>query len=272
MWWCTGPTKEWSLPGTSSSTAATLSFGPARCRTGCGVRPDTGPGTGDRRSWARTRRWSSSLSELKGYFDYLTLESRQRFDAGMSAVEAARDIDLGPYSGWSEDERVIVNVGCVQGVRGSTPSDEGTPMDQMAAWGERALELARKPTPSPPDGTGFSPTSCVTLKQVSLQRRYSLRLIVEFQALRSTQLRVELACRCDGQNCIASERDGACHPPATRKSRCPAGDPEARRHPGTVEVGKGLDGLPRQIGDLCLKGGNPVFEVIRTYDVDTWHW
>ncbi len=78
---------------------------------------------------------AAPLSELKGYFDYLTLESRQRFDAGMSAVEAARDIDLGPYSGWSEDERVIVNVGCLYREFGAQmPSDEGTPMDQMAAW------------------------------------------------------------------------------------------------------------------------------------------
>ena len=55
----------------------------------------------------------AAVSDLKGYFEYLTDETRLRFDAGMSAADAARDIDLGPYSGWSEDERVVVNVGCL---------------------------------------------------------------------------------------------------------------------------------------------------------------
>ncbi len=79
------------------------------------------------------------LADLKGYFEYLTLESRRRFDAGMSAADAARDIDLGPYSGWSEDERVVVNVGCLYRDFGAeTAGDVGNLMDQMAAWaGER---------------------------------------------------------------------------------------------------------------------------------------
>ncbi len=75
------------------------------------------------------------LTDLKGYFEYLTVEARQRFDAGMSAVDAARDIDLGPYSGWSEDERIVVNVGSLYREFGAqTPSDDGSPMEQMAAW------------------------------------------------------------------------------------------------------------------------------------------
>ena len=44
------------------------------------------------------------VADLKGYFELLTVEARQRFDIGMSAADAARDIDLGPYSGWSEGE------------------------------------------------------------------------------------------------------------------------------------------------------------------------
>ncbi len=81
----------------------------------------------------------AAVADLKNYFEYLTLEARQRFDAGMSAAQAARDIDLGPYSAWSEDERVVVNVGCLYREFGAeTPSDEGNSMDQMAAWaGER---------------------------------------------------------------------------------------------------------------------------------------
>ena len=56
--------------------------------------------------WPRRRR----SSDLKGYFELLTIEARPRFDAGMTPLEAARDIDLGPYAGWSEAERVVANV------------------------------------------------------------------------------------------------------------------------------------------------------------------
>ncbi len=78
---------------------------------------------------------AASLADLKGYFEHLTVETRRRFDAGMSATDAARDIDLGPYSGWSEDERVVVNVGCLYREFGAhMPQDGGNAMDQMAAW------------------------------------------------------------------------------------------------------------------------------------------
>ena len=77
----------------------------------------------------------AAVADLKGYFEYLTVEARRRFDTGMSAADAARDIDLGPYSGWSEDERVVVNVGCLYREFGAeTPSDAGNPLDLMAAW------------------------------------------------------------------------------------------------------------------------------------------
>ena len=37
-------------------------------------------------------------------------DERVRFDAGMSAFEAARDIELREYSAWSDPERIAVNV------------------------------------------------------------------------------------------------------------------------------------------------------------------
>jgi hypothetical protein len=53
----------------------------------------------------------------------------------MNAADAARDIDLGPYSGWTEDERVVVNVGCLYREFGAeTASGAGNAMDDMAAW------------------------------------------------------------------------------------------------------------------------------------------
>jgi len=79
----------------------------------------------------------SAVSDLKGYFEYLTVQARRRFDSGMSAVDAARDIDLGPYSDWSEDERVVVNVGCLYREFGADmANDAGNLMAHMAAWAD----------------------------------------------------------------------------------------------------------------------------------------
>ena len=52
----------------------------------------------------------AALEDLKGYFELLTRAARTRFDAGMTPLDAARDIDLGPYAGWSEAERVVANL------------------------------------------------------------------------------------------------------------------------------------------------------------------
>lgn len=48
--------------------------------------------------------------EMKAYLEYVRAESRACFDAGMSAGEAARKIDPGPYAGWTEPERIVFNV------------------------------------------------------------------------------------------------------------------------------------------------------------------
>jgi cyclase len=77
----------------------------------------------------------TAVADLKSYFEHLTVEARQRFDAGMSVVDAARDIELGPYSGWSEGERVVVNVGCLYREFGAElANDAGSVMEHMAAW------------------------------------------------------------------------------------------------------------------------------------------
>ena len=77
--------------------------------------------------------------ELKGYFEFLTTETRIRFDGGESPMEAARDIDLGPYSGWSEPERVVANVHALYRDFGSAvPGDALTLMAEMAALADGA--------------------------------------------------------------------------------------------------------------------------------------
>jgi glyoxylase-like metal-dependent hydrolase (beta-lactamase superfamily II) len=48
--------------------------------------------------------------EMRDYLVYVRGESRRLFDAGMPVVEAAKRIDLGPYAGWTEPERVVFQV------------------------------------------------------------------------------------------------------------------------------------------------------------------
>lgn len=47
---------------------------------------------------------------VRRYLQFVRDEARARYDAGMSAFEAARDIELAEYSAWSEPERIAVNV------------------------------------------------------------------------------------------------------------------------------------------------------------------
>jgi cyclase len=51
--------------------------------------------------------------DVRGYLEYVRAQARQRHDAGMSVMDAARDIDLGPYADWGESERIVVNVEAV---------------------------------------------------------------------------------------------------------------------------------------------------------------
>ncbi len=48
--------------------------------------------------------------DMQAYLRYVLAESRQHFDAGLSALEAAKKIDPGPYAGWTEPERLLFNV------------------------------------------------------------------------------------------------------------------------------------------------------------------
>jgi glyoxylase-like metal-dependent hydrolase (beta-lactamase superfamily II) len=50
------------------------------------------------------------VAAVKGYFEYIESETRRRYDAGMSAADAARDIALTDYSAWGDAERIVVNV------------------------------------------------------------------------------------------------------------------------------------------------------------------
>jgi len=48
--------------------------------------------------------------EMRDYLAYVRGEARRGFDAGLTVVEAAKRIDLGPYAGWTEPERIVFQV------------------------------------------------------------------------------------------------------------------------------------------------------------------
>jgi cyclase len=77
--------------------------------------------------------------EVKGYFEYIYQEARKRYDAGMPAMEAARDIPLDRYATWTDGERIAVNVASIYRELSGDP----VPPDQVSSFGMMA-ELAQQ--------------------------------------------------------------------------------------------------------------------------------
>jgi glyoxylase-like metal-dependent hydrolase (beta-lactamase superfamily II) len=74
-----------------------------------------------------------AVADMRGYLTHLTAEARVRYDAGMSVLDAARDIDLGPYAGWGERERLAVNITTLYREFGAdVPTDVVSLFSQMA--------------------------------------------------------------------------------------------------------------------------------------------
>jgi cyclase len=72
----------------------------------------------------------AAVEDMKCYLEWLSAEARARYDAGMGLLDAARDIDLGKYAGWSEPERLVVNLQALYRDLGAP--DEGEPLSMMA--------------------------------------------------------------------------------------------------------------------------------------------
>jgi glyoxylase-like metal-dependent hydrolase (beta-lactamase superfamily II) len=76
-----------------------------------------------------------AVADMKGYFEHLVAEASARFAAGMSAHDAAYDIDMSPYEGWGESERIVINVAAVYRDLGAeVPADAGSMFAAMAEW------------------------------------------------------------------------------------------------------------------------------------------
>lgn len=48
--------------------------------------------------------------EMKKYFQYVRDESKKCFDAGLTSLDAAKKIELGPYAAWRAPARIFMNV------------------------------------------------------------------------------------------------------------------------------------------------------------------
>ncbi len=58
---------------------------------------------------------ASGVRAVRDYLSFVVEETTKRHAAGLSAVEAAKDIELGSYDQWSDWERIAINVDTVYG-------------------------------------------------------------------------------------------------------------------------------------------------------------
>jgi cyclase len=76
---------------------------------------------------------------MRGYLEYVKNEARKRFDRGLSPVDAAFDIALGPYAKWGDAERIVVTVNTLYAdFRGEHPDvDRLALFEQMSCMRDR---------------------------------------------------------------------------------------------------------------------------------------
>ncbi|NND67516.1 MAG: MBL fold metallo-hydrolase [Halioglobus sp.] len=77
------------------------------------------------------------VAQVRHYLQFVRDEARARYDAGLSAMDAARDIELAEFSAWSDPERIAVNVDCLY--REFTGAQSGADTMELMA---RMAELA----------------------------------------------------------------------------------------------------------------------------------
>ncbi|MGH7486769.1 MAG: MBL fold metallo-hydrolase, partial [bacterium] len=52
----------------------------------------------------------TGLRDMRGYLQSIREQARRAYDAGRTAEDAARAIDLGAYASWAEADRIGMNV------------------------------------------------------------------------------------------------------------------------------------------------------------------
>jgi glyoxylase-like metal-dependent hydrolase (beta-lactamase superfamily II) len=85
------------------------------------------------------------VRNLKEYFQFLQRECRARFEAGVPAMDAAREFAEGQYGRWAEPERLILNVMAIYGELSPEPPEPTPLMDRFGLMAEFD-EAIRAPT------------------------------------------------------------------------------------------------------------------------------
>ena len=66
----------------------------------------------------------AAIGLQRGYFEWLVAEGTPRLTGGLSPLDAARDLAGGPYAGWGEAERLVVNLTALARDLGLEPADD----------------------------------------------------------------------------------------------------------------------------------------------------
>jgi glyoxylase-like metal-dependent hydrolase (beta-lactamase superfamily II) len=79
---------------------------------------------------------TDDLLAMRSYLGYVFEEARRHFEAGRSPLEASKLIELGPYAGWNEPERLAFNVHrAYRELRGGAWDE---PVEIAAVWADIA--------------------------------------------------------------------------------------------------------------------------------------
>ena len=64
------------------------------------------------------------IEAQRDYFEWLVAEGTSRLRGGLTPLDAARDLAGGPYAGWGEGERLVVNLTALARDLGLAPKDD----------------------------------------------------------------------------------------------------------------------------------------------------
>lgn len=83
------------------------------------------------------------VAAMRDYLIYTEKEARKRYDAGLSAFDAACDIDMSDYDNWGDGERVVINVATLykEFAGDTSPNDAAALFGQMAALAKKRGRL-----------------------------------------------------------------------------------------------------------------------------------
>jgi glyoxylase-like metal-dependent hydrolase (beta-lactamase superfamily II) len=81
----------------------------------------------------------AGVRRVQAYLRHIDKAARERYDAGLSVMDAAMDINLGDFAAWGDAERIAVNVSTLyrEYRGGADPAGEPSPFAMMATLAKR---------------------------------------------------------------------------------------------------------------------------------------